>query len=693
AFLEGTLESISVDPLGVLRLANRVEVVAGIDEPFLLSANRRLDGWVVGTGNAGRVFAVDQAGQAEILFETEEPEVFAVWADDDGTVYAGSSPGGKVYRYREGELDVLFETGETYVWALRGDDDGNLLIATGTQGKLFVVSADGTGALLYDSDDTHLRTLQPLADGSILAGTAGEGLVLQIQPDGSARTLFDAPAPEVIAFTDDGAGGAYFAAVASEASFVDLARRRTSESAESEGQNGNGNDSDDGDVKVSATGDSPASGSRPAGYRGARSRIYRLGATGEVHNVWKFEEETAYSLLWANDRLWVGTGLQGQLYSFQNDQMVLEKDVDASQIVALAAGASGPSFATTNGASLYRFSPGSEHSGTLTSDVHDAKLASTFGTLHWRGIEPDGSEVRFTLRVGMSANPDSTWTDWSEARRGRAISLDDLARGRYLQWRVELESQNGANPEVHGVEISYLQANQRPEITKIEVLDPGQILVPNNFNPANQAYEPAHPNRDGIFTTLERAEKRDGRSLKTLWKQGFRTLRWTASDPNEDDLEYRLEFRRESDTEGWLEMGEKLDKDRYSFDATVLPDGAYRFRLTASDENANAADQALSANRVSESVVIDHTAPRVVSAAAEGAGLSVVVDDAQNIVREAVASIDAGEWTAVAPIDTLLDARREAIAIEVPDGTTLVLLRLTDAAHNVMTYDLSEYLR
>ncbi|MEE2778361.1 MAG: hypothetical protein VYE73_16535, partial [Acidobacteriota bacterium] len=66
AFLEGTLESISVDSLGVLRLASRVEVVASIDEPFLLSASRRLDGWVVGTGNAGRVIAVDPAGQAEI---------------------------------------------------------------------------------------------------------------------------------------------------------------------------------------------------------------------------------------------------------------------------------------------------------------------------------------------------------------------------------------------------------------------------------------------------------------------------------------------------------------------------------------------------------------------------------------------------------------------------------------------------
>ncbi|MDX1384467.1 MAG: hypothetical protein R3190_12520, partial [Thermoanaerobaculia bacterium] len=88
-FLKGTLESISVDPLGVLRLAPRAEQLAAIEEPFLLSAAVRGDGWVVGTGNAGRVLLVTREGRVEELMAAPEPEVFAVWADEDGVVYAG----------------------------------------------------------------------------------------------------------------------------------------------------------------------------------------------------------------------------------------------------------------------------------------------------------------------------------------------------------------------------------------------------------------------------------------------------------------------------------------------------------------------------------------------------------------------------------------------------------------------------
>ncbi len=106
---------------------------------------------------------------------------------------------------------------------------------------------------------------------------------------------------------------------------------------------------------------------------------------------------------------------------------------------------------------------------------------------------------------------------------------------------------------MHAVEISYLQSNQPPQLDELAVLEPGQILVPSNFNPQNQVFEPAYPNREGIFTTL--AETKDNRGLKPLWKRGFRTLRWTARDPNEDELTFAVDVRREDDADGWLRDG------------------------------------------------------------------------------------------------------------------------------------------
>src|SRR3954466_15222026 len=140
AFLAGTLDGVSVDALGRMQLAPKVDRVASISEPFLLAAAADRDGWVVGTGNAGKVLRIDRKGTVTEIFAAPEPEVFAVWADPDGTVYAGTSPRGKVYRIPPGKnakADVFFDPGETYIWALTRAKDGSLLVGTGTQGKLF----------------------------------------------------------------------------------------------------------------------------------------------------------------------------------------------------------------------------------------------------------------------------------------------------------------------------------------------------------------------------------------------------------------------------------------------------------------------------------------------------------------------------------------------------------------------------
>src|SRR5215218_9577636 len=123
AFLTGTLEGVSVDSLGRLELAPRVDRVASLAEPFLLSAAAHPDGWVVGTGNAGKVLKIDRKGAVTELFAAPEPEVFAVWADPDGTVYAGTSPNGKVYRIppaqggKAAKAEPFFDPKATYIWA------------------------------------------------------------------------------------------------------------------------------------------------------------------------------------------------------------------------------------------------------------------------------------------------------------------------------------------------------------------------------------------------------------------------------------------------------------------------------------------------------------------------------------------------------------------------------------------------
>src|SRR5438128_4511680 len=81
AFLRGQLAGLSVDALGTLRLAPRSERLTALAEPFVLSAAAAKDGWVVGTGNSGKVVHVGRDGKVQELFTTAEPEVFAVAVD------------------------------------------------------------------------------------------------------------------------------------------------------------------------------------------------------------------------------------------------------------------------------------------------------------------------------------------------------------------------------------------------------------------------------------------------------------------------------------------------------------------------------------------------------------------------------------------------------------------------------------
>ncbi|HEV7668548.1 MAG TPA: hypothetical protein VGS22_08500 [Thermoanaerobaculia bacterium] len=732
-FRAGTLSGIALDPGGFLDLAPRVERMAALDEPFVLSAVAIPGGWAVGTGNDGKVLRVTAKGEVSVLFDAPEPEVFALWADADGTLFAGTSPNGKVYRIATSakgksgspEAKPFFDPGATYIWAIRRAADGALLVATGTEGKLFRVDGEGKGKVFYDADEPHIRSLLPLpasAGGDVVVGTSGEGLVVRIAKDGSARTLFDAAEPEVAALALGPDGTIYAALVASEASLVPTAGAAPSAAGgggPAAGGPGPGAGKP-GEPTVTVSIGEPEPASKKDGA--PRSEVVAIATNGLAEGVGSFADETVFDLLW-QDRLWVATGLEGKLYSFRPSgtsagRMQLEKDTDERQLVALVAGAAGPTIATTNGSALYRTTAELERQGTFTGAVLDAGAPAKFGRLRWRGEVPAGTSVSFSVRSGASANPDRTWSPWSPwkavaSRDEIALSdADGAPAGRYLQWRAQLSGASSSSsgdlrsPRIAAVELSYRQLNQRPKIEAFGALPPGQILVPQNFNPSNQVFEPVHPNREGLFTTLAPADEIDdsGR-LKPLWKLGYRSLRWKASDPNGDSLRYRLTFRpagkgvgedtgaalgQGPDGEaGWLKLADDLSEEYLSFDVGALPDGLYRFRLEATDADANDAGEGLSAEEMSPALTVDHSPPTLAGVEADGTRLRVTVEDAWSPVRDAQVSVDGGEWQPARAADGLLDGRREELILEVPVGARYLLLRTTDGAYNAATFDLT----
>ncbi|MEM8961916.1 MAG: hypothetical protein AAGD38_10570, partial [Acidobacteriota bacterium] len=495
AFVGGEVSAVSVDPLGVVTLAPRIERLTGFDVAYVLSATATDDGWVVGTGNTGEVLAVSADGTVSLLHTTEAPAVFAVTALDDGSVLVASSPDGAIERLHNGAVETLFAPGGTYIWDLAADGRGGLWVATGLPGELIHRDAEGRQRVLLSGVDVHARSLAVRDDGSVVVGTAGRGMVFEVSLDGRVRTLFDAREPEIVDLVLDPDGGLWIAAVASEASQVDLG---------STTQAGGGPDPDN-EVSVSVEGGAVSVGSRPAGFNGPRSTLHYLDpASGITREVWAFDDTTIHSLLWQDDALWVGTGLDGRLYRWQDERMLLDKDLDEKQIAALTPGQGAidrPAVVTTNVGALYALGPGLEPRGEVVSSVFDTAEISRFGTLSWRGDTVTGTAVRLAVRTGMSAEPDDTWTPWQGFGDAREAALEVVAPARYVQWKLTLEGDGDTSPRVDAVWLSYRQENQRPRIRALGALAPGEVLVPSTFNPSSDVLEPWSETRASMFVS------------------------------------------------------------------------------------------------------------------------------------------------------------------------------------------------
>ena len=94
-------------------------------------------------------------------------------------------------------LTEVFNTQQTYIWSSAVDGQGNVFLGTGHDGKLFKVSAAGTGALLYDSPELDVTALAVARDGTVFVGTSPDGKVYRIGNDGRAEVYFD-PADKYI---------------------------------------------------------------------------------------------------------------------------------------------------------------------------------------------------------------------------------------------------------------------------------------------------------------------------------------------------------------------------------------------------------------------------------------------------------------------------------------------------------------
>ncbi|MBZ5726167.1 MAG: hypothetical protein LAP87_14350 [Acidobacteriia bacterium] len=715
-FVHGRFDGVSLSRDGRLSLAPKVDTVFTSDQPVIWSVAQAPDGTLyAATGHRGRVYRIDRAGHSSLLWTAEQPEVFAIAVDRSGALYAGTSPDGKVYRIENGKAAEYFVPKTRYIWSLAIASDGVLYVGTGDQGKVFRVDGPGKGELYYDTGQAHVTGLAVDAQNRVLAGTEPNGILYRISARDKAFVLYDANLPEIRAIVPMPDGTVYAAALGGSVSKRAQAAAQAAQGMSGAGavtattstitvdaQAGPGSEIKPPDARQSATGATPGAAATPQVTTQftpvvdtssvEKSAVYRINPDNTVETLWSSKDENVYDLLALENQLLFSTDENGRIYGLSPDRRVtLVAQTNEGETTRLLAAEHSILAATGNMGRIYRLGETPAASGFYEAPVHDSGTASRWGSLSWRADVPAGSSLVFRTRAGNSSKPDRTWSEWSGPLTDPAGSRISSPNARYIEWKVEMAgggpARPGVTPVLNSVTLAYLPQNSPPVVKSINVVT--QAASPQGAKPAAAASSAAYTvtvTDTGDVTAAQSA----GTPTQTLPRAASQQIAvsWQAEDPDGDRLVFSLYFRGEDETR-WMLLKGNLHDNSLSFDADILADGKYYFRVVASDREANAPASAREAQLLSAPVMIDNTPPVVTIGAVRYAAGAAHVEweavDAASPLRRCEYSLDAAGWIPVEAADGVIDSQREKFTLDLTGlapGEHLLVIRAADSANN-----------
>lgn len=564
------------------------------------------------------------------LGDTPEPYVMAVAAGKDCS-YVGTANPGRVYRIgADSKPTLLYDTGCFGVRALALDAKGNLYVGAFPDGKVFRVTADGKGALYCQLPVQYVWALTVDAAGRLLAGTGPGGKLYALDDKGQASELTSVPQTHILALLAR-ADGLYLGTGARGLVYRLLPDRRLETLYDA-------GDQDVTSLAAEATGPVYA-GCAPEG------KVIRLSADATPTTVFEEKSRPVHALACLHGEVYAATAAEGQILRLLGDgQYQIAYDSEATHGLCLAVTPDGALICgAANPGQLLRLSPAAATAGQFTSAVLDAGRAAQWGLLDWLAEAPEGSGLVVRTRSGNSNDPDDdTWSPWSGGYQNPGLDRITSPPARYLQYRLELTKAPGDGaPFLRRLCLCYLPANQRPEV-KFDDLAPDKVF------------------------------------------EGELEVKWTASDPDKDQLTAVLEVRPAGGE--WRKLADLgADKKSYKWDTAKEKDGKYDLRVMVSDEAANPG-AGLNATAYAYSLLVDNTAPTVtLTLVAAQEGRLVIQGKAADNTRVVEVAYKRGEqWYGVAPADGAYDSREETFTCSVPlvDNAAEVDLQVRDAAGN-----------
>lgn len=704
-FLKGKLENLMVDSDGNLRLARRAEILLTSDALVgVWTINTILaepDGSAVylGTSPNGTIFKYAR-GQTEVLCPTDNPlllqdaaaalaaplrneHVFALAFDAGGRLLAGvSGKQARLIRFDK-EPTVLFQSDtDRYIYAVLPDAQGTLYLGTGPRGRIYRLPPFGGNAeIVYESRDKNILSLAWARDGSLLAGSDTRGLLYQIDVKSrTVRVLYDSQQKEITAVITDPEGNVYLAAssAAAVAGRIDSAAQALSKSPgrpqfepepdepqePQEGEEGEGGEEEEESDEFHMTTANTVEEQRPLpptappappvgpGPRAASSLV-RITPDGFAREIFS-DRVIFYALLYQDGTLLAATGNQGRLFGLDpviDHRSILYQSEKSAQITALYTGADkGLWLALSNPPQLIRLAPEPAQEGTYTSDLIDAGQPARWGKIQTQASLPEGTSIRFSARSGNLKEPnDPTFSPWMPEQELTGPSDLGCPVARYLQYRLTLvRGKSAQGPLLQEVAIAHSVPNLPPQIQFLQV------------QPSKDKQKPY------LFQILAR-----------------------ASDENGDMLVYHFDFRKQG-RKRWISLKKDSDKPVYEWDSRAVEDGRYEIRITADDKRSNHPSEALTASRISDTVVVDNTAPVFSDVRQNLQGRTLELRfravDVFSAIAEARYTLNSREdWAGLLPDDWVFDTTEESFTLRLENlepGDHVLTLAISDSPGN-----------
>ena len=662
-FLKGRGDGVAVLSDGRLEGVESWEGVASFEEPVVVGGGFDSDGsLIVGTGYPANLYRV-KGGKAELLTAVPGEQVTAVLPTADGVLVASVAPG-MLHRWRGGRLEELGRLGEGGIWDL-AVFDGTVVAAAGSPAALFRLESQGFQRWL-ELPDVHARCLTVAGD-TLLVGTSGKGLILGVNAAGQMSMLTDSPFTEISDMVAVDDGSVWAVALVGEPVESSSAKKRKK----------NGSNGDDEDAEVTTEAVSLKLDLPKINGSTATSEVVRLTPEGALLSVHRFTRQVASAIAWDGSGLLVGTGFEGEVWRFVADGGARLATVDAVQVVGIIDG--GGVLLAQGPAAVLQRSTGDADVGRFRSGAERFPRPMRFGEYR---VFPqiDGPRIRF--RTGASENPDQSWLAWGEwlpATAGRV----PLPPARSLQWEMEIP----VGVTVDRVEVAMAEINLAPEVKSITVEDPGVVYLAAP-PPSGPVIDAEHPDVSGIFTVIDETNNRQAKTTKgkKFYRVGYRTVSWKGSDPNDDSLRFDLVV--ESRDGFQLPVRERIDGTQLGVDTSALPDGIYRFVLTASDAPQNPGDE-LETEATSRWLTVDNTSPTI-EIEPDGKVWKVKLRDASSPIARVEWSRNGDRWHQLAPEDGVLDGTDESFSLARENGGGLVVVRAIDRHHNRTTESVVE---